>query len=97
MSNGYNGWSNFETWKTNLELLDGYDVSDFMEGNRFDFPDDRDSAVDRLAEHFCDYAHSVVEEESSGWAYDLATAFLSHVDWNEIAEHYVDDYIAENV
>ena len=93
----YNGWSNYETWRTNMELIDGYDVSDWMSGNVFVFPDDRDEAVEKLADHFRDFAHEVIGEQSSGWAYDLATSFLSHVIWEEIAEHYVDDYIAEMV
>lgn len=92
---GYNGWTNYETWRINLEMIDGYDVSDFMTGFRFVFPDDRDDAVAKLAEYFCDYVHQFVEEQSSGFAYDLATSFLSHVDWDEIASHYVDDYINE--
>jgi hypothetical protein len=95
MSNGYNGWTNYETWRTNLELIDGYDVSDFMNDNRYVFPDDRDQAVADLSRHFSDFAHEVISEQASGWAYDLAVNFLARVDWDEIAEHYVDDYIAE--
>lgn len=26
--NTYNGWTNFETWKTHLEILDGYESAD---------------------------------------------------------------------
>jgi hypothetical protein len=96
MSNGYNGWSNFETWKTNLELVEGLAPHEFLGDQLLDIAEDRDEAVERLAEWLCEMAHEVVEGESSGWAYDLATSFLSHVDWTEIAVHYVDDYIAEN-
>lgn len=28
MSNTYNGWTNWETWKTHLEILDGYEWAD---------------------------------------------------------------------
>jgi hypothetical protein len=91
----YNGWTNYETWRTNLELIDGYDVSEWMRDNVFVFPDDRDKAVDLLAAHFTDFAHEVIEEQAKGWALDLAQAFLSRVDWEDIAAHYVDDYIAE--
>lgn len=26
--NTYNGWTNYETWKTHLEILDGYEWAD---------------------------------------------------------------------
>jgi hypothetical protein len=91
---GYNGWTNYETWRTNLELLSKYDVGEFMGDNCFAFPDDRDDAVDKLAAQFEDDAHNVVEEQATGWALDLARGFLSRVDWREIASHYVDNYAA---
>jgi hypothetical protein len=90
-----NGWANYETWKTTLELLDGYEVADFMHDCLFVFPDDRDDAVDKLAQHFEDYAHEVVSEQARGWALDVAGSFLSRVDWHEIASHYVDDYASD--
>jgi len=30
MSNTYNGWANYETWRANLEIFNGYDPSDFL-------------------------------------------------------------------
>ena len=27
--NKYNGWSNYETWRINLELFDYFDISDY--------------------------------------------------------------------
>lgn len=95
MSNGYNGWSNYETWKTNMELLDGYEVNDFMSSGVYVFPEDRDQAVTDLARHFSDYAYDYVAEQATGWALDLANNFLARVDFDEIAGHYVDDYITE--
>ena len=96
MSNGYNGWSNYETWRTNLELIDGYDVSDFMNDHRFVFPDDREEAVSKLASHFEDYVQEVMEwPESNTFAFGIVQDFLARVDFDEIAEHYVDDYINE--
>jgi len=95
MSNGYNGWANYETWKTNLELIDGYDVADIVEG--YDFPTDRDEAVEMVARVFEQYADEVIEwPEGNTFAHGIVQSFLARVDWEEIAEHYVDDYIAEN-
>jgi hypothetical protein len=26
--NGYNGWSNYATWRVSMEMFDGFDVQD---------------------------------------------------------------------
>jgi hypothetical protein len=89
--NGYNGWANYETWRTNLELFDGLDLTDFS----LDF-DDRDGAVKELTAILEEYADETVEMDAKGWAADIARSFLAQVDFEEIAEHMVDDYITEN-
>jgi hypothetical protein len=95
MSNGYNGWTNYETWRTNLELVEGLAPHEFLADQMADIAGNRDEAVEGLAEWMEEMAYEVVNEQASGWALDLATSFLASVDWEEIAEHYVDDYIAE--
>ena len=97
MSEKYNGWTNYETWKTNLELVEGMAPHEFLGDQMLDIAENRDEAVEGLAEWIQEMAYEVVEEEAKGWALDLAKSFLARVDWEEIAEHYVDDYIAENV
>jgi hypothetical protein len=69
MTNTYNGWTNYATWRVNLEIFDG--------GNW-----DRYSAQD-LKEYVQDY----LEQTSSGLALDYALAFISDVNWYEIAKH----------
>lgn len=66
----YNGWTNYATWRVNLEMFDG-------------------------SEHFwsADSAREFVEEiiidsTPEGVARDYALAFISDVNWYEIAEHY---------
>jgi hypothetical protein len=40
-----------------------------------------------------DYAEEIIEQSSSeGLARDYALAFLSDVDWRDIAVHYLSDY-----
>jgi len=95
MTTTYNGWTNYQTWKTHLELIDGYDVNDFMNDGVFVFPDDRDEAVDKLASHFETYV-----EDCTGIIYEAFTNgivqdFIARVNFTEIAEHYVDDYMLE--
>jgi hypothetical protein len=90
----YNGWANEATWRVNLEMLDGYDVTDWLNANRFVFPDDRIEAVEALASHFEDLVHELVEIDAQGFALDLARDYLRQVDWEEIAAHYIDDHIS---
>lgn len=83
--NTYNGWTNNATWRVHLEMFDGLDVREYMDG---DLPD-----VYGLAEWLKEYADDCVSNygrESGNLAVDYARAFLSDVNWREIAEHLLD-------
>ena len=69
----YNGWTNYATWRINLEIFDGL-YSD-MEGEQ------------ATAESCKDYAEEVVSESGEGLALDYAMAFIASVNWQEIADH----------
>jgi hypothetical protein len=94
----YNGWTNYETWRINLEMLDGMSLED-MGFRRAEFLDEyrRDQFTDRLAADLEAYVCDIVEADAKGFALDLAQSFLAKVDWDEIAEHMVADSIAEYV
>lgn len=70
MEKTYNGWTNYETWRVNLEFFD--------DGAREHY-----TTPDECRE----YVESVIEEQSQGIARAYALAFLSQVNWYEIAEH----------
>lgn len=71
--NTYNGWSNYETWRVNLELFDG-DNETWSHGS-----------PDAMRE----FAEMLIEESTDeGIGRDYALAFLQNVDWQEIAEYY---------
>jgi hypothetical protein len=75
----YNGWTNYATWRVNLEMFDGYD------------PDGSPVSADMLK----DIAEELIGMEclqESGLAYSYAMAFLDEVNWYEIAEHKNDEY-----
>jgi hypothetical protein len=80
----YNGWYNYATWRVNLEVLDGYDWSET-------------EAMDNITE-LGDYIKDMVEEivlgssTADGFAYDYAYAFLSDVNYYEIAQHIAEEY-----
>ena len=96
MSNTYNGWTNYETWRANLEIFDGYDPSDFLRD--YDLAEDRDKATDILAASLEDWADELIASEipsQRGIAFDMAQSFLAKVDFQEIADHIITDYIAE--
>ena len=68
----YNGWTNYATWRINLEIFDGL-YSD-MEGEKV------------TAESCKEYAEEVLSENGEGLALDYARAFMANVNWQEIAE-----------
>ena len=42
-----------------------------------------------------DYVESVIEDQAKGIALDYAIAFLSDVNWHEIAQHYIPEEESE--
>jgi hypothetical protein len=79
MDTNYNGWTNYATWRANLEIFDGQTARDYGWSPG-------DSAYD-FAKGLKDYAEQIIEDTSTeGLARDYALAFLSDVDWREIAE-----------
>ena len=69
----YNGWTNYATWRVNLEIFDGM---------RSDIDDEKATSEGCHA-----YAEEIVSEGSEGLALDYALAFLREVNWPEIADH----------
>lgn len=72
-----NGWTNYATWRVNLEVFDGGP-------DWFDF----DQETGNLAHDLKDYAENLIEQTTQdGLGRDYALAFLSDVNWFEIADH----------
>ena len=93
----YNGWANYETWRVNLEMLDGMSCSDFgitpdADKARDELADALESYCKELADALESYCKELVEMDAKGFALDLALSYLNHVDWKEIAEHMLQDY-----
>jgi hypothetical protein len=87
----YNGWTNYATWRINLEIVDDY-VSSVLGEMTF-------SDVGGLADHLKDYVDEVLTgfgQNEEGLAVDYARAFVSDVNWYEIAESNKDELVRDD-
>lgn len=86
----YNGWTNYPTWRANLEIFDGMELGDF-----WGFHNEKASEIDvyELADVLKDYADEMLTiNGESGLAVDYARAFLLDVSWLEIAKSMIEKY-----
>lgn len=86
----YNGWTNYATWRVNLEIFDNTSLDDFggFENlKEWEEPDayELSKALQERAEYYIECS------SEEGLARDYALAFLSDVNWYEIAEHMIED------
>ena len=85
MSQSYNGWSNYATWRVNLEIFDGLSPLEIT-GRAL-------PAVSELREILQEMAEQHIKDTSSeGLARDYAMAFLAEVNYWEIANQMLVDY-----
>ena len=77
----HEGWTNYQTWRVNLEMFDGND-----------YTRDNELGTYELGEVLRGEAIEIIESESTGLATDYATAFLNEVNWYEIAGHQIESY-----
>jgi len=91
----YNGWTNYETWLTNLHF-ENFDFEEFVDDGSFDLLD-----RDEIKTWISNYIQESVEECTYGdielgtpnrlFVTDMIQSFLGEVDWDDIADHYLDD------
>lgn len=88
----YNGWTNYATWRVNLEMIDGIEPRE-MGWHRLDQFD----LADCLKEYVQEMLEMQVEGKQGGMSliFSYAMAFLSDVNWREIADHMIDAYAEE--
>mgnify|MGYP006295206595 CR=1 FL=1 len=87
----YNGWANYATWRINLEVIDGLNLNDDFNG---------ESDAVKLADMLKEYAEAVVLGTSNpdtecSLMQSYAYAFMSDVNWYEIATNLIDAYAKE--
>jgi hypothetical protein len=81
--NTYNGWTNYETWRINLEIFDGLNILDF-------YPDAKPDLYE-LAVFLDEYVQDLINEGGNELAISYASAFISNVNWSEIAVHLIEN------
>ena len=88
----YNGWTNYATWRINLEMFNGVDAEDMGY--------DKLEAYE-LADILKEYATEILESEfpnhkrhGTPLVLSYALAFLDDVNWREIANHILEDCAA---
>ncbi len=91
----YNGWTNYETWLTNLHF-ENFDFEEFVDDGSFDLLD-----RDEIKTWISNYIQESVEESAYGdielgtpnrlFITDMIQSFLGEVDWDDLADHYCDD------
>ena len=82
----YNGWSNYATWRVNLEMFDGFDPKEY--------DIDADCEAYDLGKFLQGYAEEMLEMDASHPAslvLSYALAFLANVNWTEIARHMLQE------
>ena len=82
----YNGWTNYATWRVNLEIFDGMDPRDYWQGAHEDAYH-LGKSLQELAEELL-----ATDTHEGSIAYSYAMAFLSDVNWTEIARHMIENY-----
>ena len=92
-----NGWTNRETWLVNLWISEGAigDLHGVEEQARYFAETGESSAPYRMGEWLREQVRGACDEypTGDGLAADLLGAALASVNWDEIAEHYVEDAI----
>ena len=87
----YNGWTNYATWRVNLEMFDGVDPRDISSRVH-------PNEAYNLGHDLKEYAENIITDYKSETtlAQDYALAFLSDVNWHEIAEHMIEEYAEQD-
>jgi hypothetical protein len=101
----YNGWTNYETWCVGLWMDNEEGSHAFFREQAREFYDDctakpgiprEEVASGRFAEYLKEHYDENIPEMPGVYG-DLLGGALSEVNWREIAQHYVDYIIEEEV
>jgi hypothetical protein len=85
---GFNGWTNYETWRVYSELVQdlGMDLVEEFHA------DGEEITPDRISEHLWEIVSAYIHEQASGFSLNVAMEMLELVNWDEIAEHLLSEH-----
>jgi len=84
----HNGWTNYATWRVNLEILSDLELVEY-------FPTKPD--ISDVVEFIKDYVDDALTcIDCAGITLDYARAFVSEVNWHEIAQNGIDQYYSDD-
>lgn len=103
MDNKYNGWTNYATWRINLEIFDNSQLDEFDESvlayDMQELEENKDDILSNVSDMLKEYVNDLLFEQSNkgdsgdNLVLDYAMAFINDVNWYEIAESMYTDYI----
>lgn len=95
MANGYNGWTNYATWRVNLEIIDDLQENwqEVLDTYDAGYIETKEELTYKLQGTLKEYVDEFMMYEDHGIVGDYARAFLDGVNWYEIAKHIVAQYL----
>jgi len=94
MSERYNGWTNYATWRINLEMVEAEGYFPTLEDwHPTSTVDDLTYDLAQVIRENC--TDILREEHGEGLTLDYALAFIDDVNWRKIASHIVEDWLNE--
>jgi len=90
-NNTYNGWTNYATWRVNLEMFDAWNIQELLGWSDSEMTD-ADAYV--AGQELQLYAEERITEDApnDSFALSYALAFISDVNWTEIASAMIETY-----
>jgi hypothetical protein len=79
----YNGWTNYATWRVNLEIFDGLPLEHLAVHPETWLEMESYDRVQVLKQH----VEEAMDVYPDGFVKDYAEAFLANVNWYEIADN----------
>jgi len=89
----YNGWTNYATWRVMLEIIGDATLDDLVGAPRTAKTAEDFDAYD-IGQQLKGYVCDILEGNSLTLGYALA--FVSDVNWYEIAEHLIEAQVEAN-
>lgn len=91
----YNGWTNYATWRINLEILDGEADAIRDSGDKFDTISDLADHLKQMVDDYFELNLGEIDPEANNYAistmHSYSDAFIEDVNFYEIAESMAAD------